>query len=475
MGQDAVVSDLKKFYWELYSDRSWLLRQVNTIKLVDTKIYEKRSTYDIDCRNLRDRALQCGIDPNKEIILPLWLGEGNTLIDLDIRDEDGVCLSLIKSDDAEQFMNIALCGALGPTFDDMSSGEQRVCIDMVTAMMNKRPITYSQSRIWKHISNSQQTFDFINSFYEVRGRKLYAIHLSVQQRSSISIIKTREVIPGLQFTNGRLELWAKSLDQDVKSNYICVESPNGTWISKMSLLFEGEEVSPTDSDYRRDSTCNGPTYSIRDNYSRSLLYSTNLKSGRKALIASQENFDAWESLKGRAAYTVAVELQPKRSYYLGPHLAVFAISSAIYALLMIISFAFLKRWISDDAWVPLNISAIVTLMAVIPTAHAAVLFYGSEHRILSQLYRHWRFTGYALSAFNLILAASMSVLPLKDGDGYYVSAAWLFTISLIGFVTNFVGDIWCFTKFQGLHQKIVNTSAPEHQTEGSNSSSTTIE
>ena len=469
------MSDLKKFYWELYSDRSWLLRQVNTIKLVDTKIYEKRSTYDIDCRNLRDRALQCGIDPNKEIILPLWLGEGNTLIDLDIRDEDGVCLSLIKSDDAEQFMNIALCGALGPTFDDMSSGEQRVCIDMVTAMMNKRPITYSQSRIWKHISNSQQTFDFINSFYEVRGRKLYAIHLSVQQRSSISIIKTREVIPGLQFTNGRLELWAKSLDQDVKSNYICVESPNGTWISKMSLLFEGEEVSPTDSDYRRDSTCNGPTYSIRDNYSRSLLHSTNLKSGRKALIASQENFDAWESLKGRAAYTVAVELQPKRSYYLGPHLAVFAISSAIYALLMIISFAFLKRWISDDAWVPLNISAIVTLMAVIPTAHAAVLFYGSEHRILSQLYRHWRFTGYALSAFNLILAASMSVLPLKDGDGYYVSAAWLFTISLIGFVTNFVGDIWCFTKFQGLHQKIVNTFAPEHQTEGSNSSSTTIE
>ena len=469
------MSDLKKFYWELYSDRSWLLRQVNTIKLVDTKIYEKRSTYDIDCRNLRDRALQCGIDPNKEIILPLWLGEGNTLIDLDIRDEDGVCLSLIKSDDAEQFMNIALCGALGPTFDDMSSGEQRVCIDMVTAMMNKRPITYSQSRIWKHISNSQQTFDFINSFYEVRGRKLYAIHLSVQQRSSISIIKTREVIPGLQFTNGRLELWAKSLDQDVKSNYICVESPNGTWISKMSLLFEGEEVSPTDSDYRRDSTCNGPTYSIRDNYSRSLLHSTNLKSGRKALIASQENFDAWESLKGRAAYTVAVELQPKRSYYLGPHLAVFAISSAIYALLMIISFAFLKRWISDDAWVPLNISAIVTLMAVIPTAHAAVLFYGSEHRILSQLYRHWRCTGYALSAFNLILAASMSVLPLKDGDGYYVSAAWLFTISLIGFVTNFVGDIWCFTKFQGLHQKIVNTSAPEHQTEGSNSSSTTIE
>lgn len=469
------MSDLKKFYWELYSDRSWLLRQVNTIKLVDTKIYEKRSTYDIDCRNLRDRALQCGIDPNKEIILPLWLGEGNTLIDLDIRDEDGVCLSLIKSDDAEQFMNIALCGALGPTFDDMSSGEQRVCIDMVTAMMNKRPITYSQSRIWKHISNSQQTFDFINCFYEVRGRKLYAIHLSVQQRSSISIIKTREVIPGLQFTNGRLELWAKSLDQDVKSNYICVESPNGTWISKMSLLFEGEEVSPTDSDYRRDSTCNGPTYSIRDNYSRSLLHSTNLKSGRKALIASQENFDAWESLKGRAAYTVAVELQPKRSYYLGPHLAVFAISSAIYALLMIISFAFLKRWISDDAWVPLNISAIVTLMAVIPTAHAAVLFYGSEHRILSQLYRHWRFTGYALSAFNLILAASMSVLPLKDGDGYYVSAAWLFTISLIGFVTNFVGDIWCFTKFQGLHQKIVNTSAPEHQTEGSNSSSTTIE
>lgn len=466
MGQDVVVSDLKKFYWELYSDRSWLLRQVNTIKLVDTKIYEKRSTYDIDCRNLRDRALQCGIDPNKEIILPLWLGEGNTLIDLDIRDEDGVCLPLIKSDDAEQFMNIALCGALGPTFDDMSSGEQRVCVDMVTAMMNKRPTTYSQSRIWKHISNSQQAFNFINSFYEVRGRKLYAIHLSVQQRSSISIIKTREVIPGLQFTNGRLELWAKSLDEDVASNYICVESPDGTWISNMSLLFEGKEVSPTNSEYKRNSTFDGPTYSIQDNYARSLLHSTNLKSGRKALITTYGEGNAWESLKGRAAYTVAVELQPKRSYYLGPHLAVFAISSAIYALLMTISFAFLRRWISGGAWVPLNISAIVTLMAVIPTAHAAVLFYGSEHRILSQLYRHWRFAGYALSAFNLILAASMSVLPLKDGDGYYVSAAWLFSISLIGFVTNFVGEVWCFKKFQGLHQKIVNTSNLEHQTEG---------
>jgi len=437
---------------------------VNTIKLVDTKIYEKRSTYDIDCRNLRDRASQCGIDPNKEIILPLWLGEQKTLIDLDIRDEYGVCLPLIKSDDAEQFMNIALCGALGPTFDDMSSGEQRVCIDMVTAMMNERPITYSQSRIWKHISNSQQAFDFINSFYEVRGRKLYAIHLNVQQRESISIIKTREVIPGLQFTNGRLELWAKSLDEDVASNYICVESPDGTWISNMSLLFEGKEISPTNSEYKKNSTFDGPTYSIQDNYARSLLHSTNLKSGRKALITTYGEGNTWESLTGRAAYTVAVELQPKRSYYLGPHLAVFAISSAIYALLMIISFAFLRRWISGGAWVPLNISAIVTLMAVIPTAHAAVLFYGSEHRILSQLYRHWRFTGYALSAFNLILAASMSVLPLKDGDGYYVSAAWLFSISSIGFVTNFVGEVWCFKKFQGLHRKIVDTSAPEQQT-----------
>ena len=346
---------------------------------------------------------------------------------------------------------------------------------MVTAMMNKRPTTYSQSRIWKHISNSQQAFNFINSFYEVRGRKLYAIHLSVQQRSSISIIKTREVIPGLQFTNGRLELWAKSLDQDVKSNYICVESPNGTWISKMSLLFEGEEVSPTDSDYKRNSTCNGPTYSIQDNYARSLLHSTNLKSGRKALITTYGEGNAWESLKGRAAYTVAVELQPKRSYYLGPHLAVFAISSAIYTLLMIISFAFLRRWISGGAWVPLNISAIVTLMAVIPTAHAAVLFYGSEHRILSQLYRHWRFAGYALSAFNLILAASISVLPLKNGDSSYVSAAWLFFVSLVGFTTNFLGEVWCFKKFQGLHRKVVDTSALEHQTEGLNSSSTTIE
>jgi hypothetical protein len=413
---------------------------------------------------LRDRASQCGIDPNKEIILPLWLGEQKTLIDLDIRDEYGVCLPLIKSDDAEQFMNIALCGALGPTFDDMSSGEQRVCIDMVTAMMNERPITYSQSRIWKHISNSQQAFDFINSFYEVRGRKLYAIHLNVQQRESISIIKTREVIPGLQFTNGRLELWAKSLDEDVASNYICVESPDGTWISNMSLLFEGKEISPTNSEYKKNSTFDGPTYSIQDNYARSLLHSTNLKSGRKALITTYGEGNTWESLTGRAAYTVAVELQPKRSYYLGPHLAVFAISSAIYALLMIISFAFLRRWISGGAWVPLNISAIVTLMAVIPTAHAAVLFYGSEHRILSQLYRHWRFTGYALSAFNLILAASMSVLPLKDGDGYYVSAAWLFSISSIGFVTNFVGEVWCFKKFQGLHRKIVDTSAPEQQT-----------
>ena len=469
------MSDLKRFYWELYSDRSWLLRQVNTIKLVDTKLHEKRSTYDIDCRSLRDRASQCGIDPNKEIILPLWLGEQNTLIDLDIRDEYGVCLPLIKSNDAEQFMNIALCGALGPTFDDMSSGEQRVCIDMVTAMMNERPTTYSQSRIWKHISNSQQAFDFINSFYEVRGRKLYAIHLNVQQRASISIIKTREVVPGLQFTNGRLELWAKSLDEHVASNYICVESPDGTWISNMSLLFEGKEISPTNSEYKRNSTFDGPTYSIQDNYARSLLHSTNLKSGRKALITTYGEGNTWESLKGRAAYTVAVELQPKRSYYLGPHLAVFAISSAIYALLMIISFAFLRRWISGGAWVPLNISAIVTLMAVIPTAHAAVLFYGSEHRILSQLYRHWRFTGYALSAFNLILAASMSVLPLKDGDGYYVSAAWLFSISSIGFVTNFVGEVWCFKKFQGLHRKVVDTSAPEHQTEGLNSSSTTIE
>lgn len=462
--QDENVRSIEGFYWSLLIDRSWITRQVNSIKLIDTRIYEKRSTYDINCRELRRRAREYGFSlAGGAILLPIRIGVIDELIDLDVRDKDGGALELASKRESMLIGVSALCGSLGDDYNSLSPTVQsvyRIAFEeaLTNPLSKNNPSQVMKTINWLNEGNSE----YPEMVYRLTGSRLFVVRLDVGTGATTTL-KTREVLPGLTFENGSIALWAMSIDGRTRSNHLCIEAPEGTWISGISLAFEDAIVDPHDERFRDDVHNNGPTYRVQWNYLRSYIIDNNLKNPRTVanLSIGNNGVPSNEEGKRRDYYTVRARLQPKRSYYLGPHLAVFAISSLVYILLLIVSGLTWFNCIGGKGpWVPLNISAIVTLMVVLPTAHAAVLFYIAEHRVLSELHKQWRFTGYSLSAFNILVAALMTVLPLND-SGFYVAALPIFVLAACGALVNIVGECWFWVIFKSLDKKIESTEKGE--------------
>ena len=351
--QQENAQSVEGFYWNLLTDRSWITRQVNSIKLIDTKIYEKRSTYDINCRELRKRAKEYGF--SLVGVLELASKRESTLIAVS-----------------------ALCGSLGDDYSSLSATVQSVYRIALEEALTNPPPEDDPNRVIETINWLKEgDNEYREMVYRLTGSRLFVVRLDVGMGATTTL-KTREVIPGLTFENGSIVLWASSIDGRTRSNHLCIEAPEGTWISGVSLAFEDIVVDPHDKRFRDDIHNEGPTYQVQWNYLRSYIVDNNLKNPRAVANLSNVNDDTIpnEQEKRQDYYTIRARLQPKRSYYLGPHLAVFAISSLVYTLLLIVSGLTWFNCIGGKGpWVPLNISAIVTLMVVLPTAHAAVLFY----------------------------------------------------------------------------------------------------
>ena len=457
---------LEDLYWSLLTDRSWIKRQVNSIKLVDTTIYEKRSTYDINCRELRKRARRYGISIGNgaSILLPMRMDANSEPIEFDIRSDSGQCLPLASSEESSLVAALSLCGAIGQKYKDMALQERKECRKMFSNAISGNLQQYREKKLYDQINDEKRDdSEYGHALYQLTYGRLLVARINIGT-NDVTIVKTREVAPGMTFNNGVIELSARSLDGKTRSNHLCVEAPAGTWISRMSLLFENTEVEANDINFRDHPEDKRPTYILHWNYLRSYIVDRNLKHPHHVNSANTRNKKIKQSsssyrTEGREYYAIRVYLQPKRSYYLGPHLAVFAISSLVYILLAIVSKLTIMGYVGNKGpWVPLNISAIVTLMIVLPTAHAAVLFYTAEHRILSELHKRWRFAGYILSAFNILLAALMTVLPL-NASNVYVSANSVWILSCIGGAVNLIGEGWYGCIFHSLHRKVKATKS----------------
>lgn len=459
---------IEDLYWSLLSDRSWIKRQVNSIKLVDTTIYEKRSTYDINCRELRKRARRYGVSISNgaSILLPMRIDDNSEPIEFDIRGESGQCLPLASSEESSLVASLSLCGAIGQKYKDMASQERKECRKMFNNAISGNLQQYREKKLYDQINDEKRDdSEYGHALYQLTYGRLLVARINIGT-NDVTIVKTREVAPGMTFNNGVIELSARSLDGKTRSNHLCVEAPAGTWISRMSLLFENTEVEANDINFRDHPEDKRPTYVLHWNYLRSYIVDRNLKHPHYINSINTRNKEIKQSsssyrTEGREYYAIRVYLQPKRSYYLGPHLAVFAISSLVYILLAIVSKLTIMGYIGNKGpWVPLNISAIVTLMVVLPTAHAAMLFYTAEHRILSELHKRWRFAGYALSAFNILISALMTVLPLND-TGFYVAACPIFILATIGALVNLIGEGWFGWIFTSIYKKIKKTEKGE--------------
>lgn len=87
-----------RFFLDLVEDPSWVLRRVETIHILGSKLVERRVTLDIDYPNLVARARAHHLPWRDGISVPLLRLRKDLLLDIDIRSAGGNPLAIATSD-----------------------------------------------------------------------------------------------------------------------------------------------------------------------------------------------------------------------------------------------------------------------------------------------------------------------------------------------------------------------------------------
>lgn len=182
---------IEDLYWSLLSDRSWIKRQVNSIKLVDTTIYEKRSTYDINCRELRKRARRYGVSISNgaSILLPMRIDDNSEPIEFDIRGESGQCLPLASSEESSLVASLSLCGAIGQKYKDMASQERKECRKMFNNAISGNLQQYREKKLYDQINDEKRDdSEYGHALYQLTYGRLLVARINIGT-NDVTIVK----------------------------------------------------------------------------------------------------------------------------------------------------------------------------------------------------------------------------------------------------------------------------------------------
>jgi len=125
---DAENNQLGKYFLSLDDDPSWVIRRVETVKLVDSDRVERRITLDIDLVELKARALAAGYTDAqaKNVLVPLSLCVKDLIVDYDILDIDGRSLSVLPSDCDARVAQLMMAEALVGSPQELGSAHQQL-------------------------------------------------------------------------------------------------------------------------------------------------------------------------------------------------------------------------------------------------------------------------------------------------------------------------------------------------------------
>lgn len=90
--------NLGRFWLDLYTDHSWILRRVEGVTLLDLVRVERRTTLDIDVQRITELAEKHELTDKQSLVIPLALLDKNLLLDVDVSDEVGSTLPICVSD-----------------------------------------------------------------------------------------------------------------------------------------------------------------------------------------------------------------------------------------------------------------------------------------------------------------------------------------------------------------------------------------
>lgn len=421
------TGDIEALYYSLHIDRSWIIRQVTTIAPVDAKTYYRKVTYDIDWAEVMRRIKLFGVPEMfaSQIYLPMRLGPKTPPLEIDITDSSGASLPMAPGSLNCRIGSYILCGASGTYFARMSFGEQHEYKELLVKILRGNDLTQNESETWAKHLHEEQNLDqqnFRRNLGKLVKNRLFSVNFDCSKQFGTQIIKTKELVQGLSLSGNTMEFRAPTIGS-VRSNHICVDAPEGTWIKDMELWQNGVSVSPKPdgAPWAKD------RYTIRHHYIRSVLVD-------KRLTSSDDT---------RNSYAIKVHLRPMRSYFLGPHVAVMAVSSILHALLFAATIIMCQASPQGQR-VSVNIGALVPVVALIPTVYAVFLYRVGEHKILSVLQKNWRAQGYLATVFTIVIAICYALVS-QNSNG--VDALWLLVMSAIGAVVSLIFFAYGFWQF----------------------------
>lgn len=257
-------------FHSLCTQRSWMVRRVDKVSVVDRDRIQLNMTFTIDNRRIRECLKKHGFDDAnmEQVPLPLFLWKKEPVLDVDVKSDSGRRLP-VASKDANTYF--ARCMLLAQAKMDELDGWECMCrfarfhsdldtilvqndLTRLTAMVDDLDrLTVSSLRLTELENEQLQYFRYWVHFLTNGGRQLlstfmrfyvFLVYIDFEPNADIQVISCRLVYK-CKFTLDQPRFGRSSYKHDILTTgfdnldrrvHVRVEAPEGLRISKIELI-----------------------------------------------------------------------------------------------------------------------------------------------------------------------------------------------------------------------------------------------
>lgn len=402
-----------RYLISLITDRSWIDRRIETVKLLDEGRYERRVTLDISQTELRRRANEIGIAQSNILPVPFAFLEKTLLLDIDLCDGDQQRLPVLTSDQdsfAAQLLLMALFE------DEMGRAAERDEAEML----------YKLCRGFYHdTQDSASKLDILMDGlppersnlirYAHYFRQHYPVMTYVPVNSDGTYLLKYRLVESTYTRHKRTVAEALCVDAtnyavetvlDVPRQHLRVLAPPGTFFVTAHLYRDGSTGSPVG-------------YLSRVTPDRAIAYVGEVD----AVSGSGHIFGL--SLRPRAAGAFTATL-------------IFSLISVLVLTSGLVG-EFLGRLLTERNTSGLEADPTVALILAVPSIGVAYILRGDEHALSGYIVSWLRTLLLSSAALTFVAALSIAL----NGWPWTVRVAWLVALfaNLVSIIVNFAAWI----------------------------------
>lgn len=385
--------ELGDYFLSLYTDRSWIIRRVEHISMLDLSRVERRTSVDLDLRVLHERYMEVGLPKHGEILVPFGLLEKKPHLDFDVQANSGSPLQLLTSDQNSRFSRLMILASLRRSgcSEKVVASISEAVLD-ITGPTGREPSTPTSA--WNQLcealsDDERQQLEHLPEFRDLL-ETLFVSYLAIVRIPDSPLTSTTlkyrfiedsgEWQPtllerlGLQFPAMRI---AGQIGY-ARSDHKIIETPPGlNVIGAVALadISDGSAFVPLEA---RQSIETRERFSPKQ-------YVLHTKSSTQTRIKN------------------LVEMTPSLGDFHFP-----ALLSMSFTLVLVVS-GLLVEWFGNHLSGLAEVSAVVTILALVPSILNVYLTIPGEHPVVARLFIFLRSLVFIASAATIIVAGIISI------------------------------------------------------------------